>query len=238
MPQPFPLDRADRRPYYPLVATGWLLAAGCVGPASIAPANLAPVGLDSVAQWVALLQPRAPLRYELRWRFENRNGSAAGRAAARFAPPDTLRFDYRGPFGRSGSALVVGAAAVWAEPEEDFRDLIPVAPILWASLGIAQPVPDGVDLLGRDEPTRRAWRYVDGNEELDFIHQQGPAPRFLAELRRDGRILGVARVDLAAASGPARAADLRFPAAGSRFSLTVQRVDTVAAFGAETWRRP
>jgi hypothetical protein len=238
MPQPFPLDRTSRHPYYPLVATGALIVAGCVRLTSIAPANLAPLAGDSVAQWAATLQPHVRLHYDLRWRFENSNGRAAGRAAVRYAPPDTLRFDYRGPFGRSGSALVVGQEAVWAEPEGDFRDLIPVAPILWASLGIAQPVPDGVEILGREEPGRRAWRYVDGNEELDFIHEQGPPPRFLAELRRDGRILGVARVDLAPPAGPATTADMRFPRDGSRFTLSVQRVDTVAAFGPETWRRP
>jgi hypothetical protein len=31
---------------------------------------------------------------------------------------------------------------------------------------------------------------------------------------------------------------MRFPRDGSRFSFTVERVDTVAAFGPETWRRP
>ena len=238
MPQLFPLDRAGRRPYYQLVATGVAIVAGCRGPASIAPANLAPVARDSVAMWVAMLRPQVPLHYDLRWRFENQNGRAAGRAAVRFAPPDTLRFDYRGPFGRSGSALVVGDEAVWAEPEGDFRDLIPVAPILWASLGIAEPVPDGVEVLGREEPTRRAWRYVDGNEEIDFIHQRDTLPRFLAELRRDGRVVGYANVVLTPPSGPAARADMRFPRDGSRFSFTVERVDTVAAFGPETWRRP
>jgi hypothetical protein len=238
MPQLFPLDRTRRRPYYHLVATGVAIVAGCTGFASIAPANLAPIARDSVATWVATLQPRVPLHYDLRWRFENQNGRAAGRAAVRFAPPDTLRFDYRGPFGRSGSALVVGRDAVWAEPEGDFRSLIPVAPVLWASLGIAPPVPPGVEVLGREEPTRRAWRYVDGYEEIDFIHQRDTRPRFLAELRRGGRVVGFAQVELAAPDGPATRADMRFPRDGSRFSFTVQRVDTVAAFGPETWRRP
>jgi hypothetical protein len=238
MPQPFPLDPADRRPYYPLVATGLLVLAGCTPLKSIAPANLAPVAEDSVEQWVAELRPRTPLTFELRWRFENSNGRAAGRAAVRFAPPDTLRFDYRGPFGRSGSALVVGNDAVWAEPEGDFRSLIPVAPVLWAALGIAPSPPAGVQTLGSSEPTRRAWRYVDGNEEIDFIHEWSSAPRFLAELRRDGRIVGVARVELVQRQGPPAAADMRFPRERSRFTLAVQRVDTVKAFGPETWRRP
>jgi hypothetical protein len=238
MPQVFPLDRAAGRPYSQLVAAGVAIVAGCRGPASIAPANLAPLAPESVATWAAPLQPRVPLHFDLRWRFENRNGRAAGRAAVRFAPPDTLRFDYRGPFGRSGSALVVGHEAVWAQPEGDFRSLIPVAPVLWASLGIAQPVPGGVEVLGREEPTWRAWRFVDGNEETDFIHQRDTPSRLLAELRRDGRVIAVATVELAAPAGPPTRADMRFPRDGSRFSLTVHRVDTVAPFAPETWRRP
>jgi hypothetical protein len=238
IPQPFPLDRTGGLPYYPLAAAAAVLVVGCTGLTSFAPANLAPIAADSVAQWVRALQPGVPLHYDLRWRFENDNGRAAGRAAVRFAPPDTLRFDYRGPFGRSGSALVVGDEAVWAEPEGDFRSLIPVAPVLWASLGIVVPAPDGAALLGMDEPARRAWRYAYGDEELDFIHERDTTPRLLAELRRAGRIVGVAEVALASDSGPPTAAAMRFPRDRSRFFLTVQRVDTVPAFGPETWRRP
>jgi hypothetical protein len=238
MPQLFPLDRTGGGFYYPLVTAAAAIVVGCTGITSIAPANLAPIAADSVARWVAALQPGMPLHYDLRWRFENENGRAAGRAAVRFAPPDTLRFDYRGPFGRSGSAVVVGTEAVWAEPEGDFRSLIPVAPVLWASLGIAVPAPDGAVVLGRDEPGQRAWRYAYGDEELDFIHERDSTPRLLAELRRAGRIVGVAQVALASDSGPPTAAGMRFPRDGSRFSFTVQRVDTVPAFGPDTWRRP
>jgi hypothetical protein len=237
-PQPFPLDRPRRRLYYPLVVTGAALVGGCTGLQSIAPANLAPIPRDSVAGWVGTLQPAVSLHYDLRWRFENQNGRAGGRAAVRFAPPDTLRFDYRGPFGRSGSAVVVGDDAVWAEPEGDFRSLIPVAPILWAALGIATPVPADGALLGHEGPERRAWRYVDGDQELDFIHEPGAPPRLLAELRRGGRIVGLAEVALASPTGPSTSADLRFPPDRSRLTFLVQRVDTVAAFGPDTWRRP
>jgi hypothetical protein len=238
MPQPFPLDRTSGRPYYALAAAAAAVVVGCTGLTSIAPANLAPIAADSVAPWIAALQPRVPLHYDLRWRFENDNGRAAGRAAVRYAPPDTLRFDYRGPFGRSGSALVVGDEAVWAEPEGDFASLIPVAPVLWASLGIVVPAPVGAAVLGMDEPARRAWRYVYGDEELDFIHERDSTPRLLAELRREGRIVGVAHVALAPDVGPPTSAVMRFPRDRSRFSFTVRQVDTVAAFGPETWRRP
>jgi hypothetical protein len=60
----------------------------------------------------------------------------------------------------------------------------------------------------------------------------------LAELRRGGRIVGLAEVALASPTGPSTSADLRFPPDRSRLTFLVQRVDTVAAFGPDTWRRP
>jgi hypothetical protein len=238
MRQPFSLDPPRRGSYYALIVLG-VLSGACVPPLkSIAPTDLRPVAPDTVARWTAEFQPAVRLAYELRWRFENQNGRAGGRATVRFAPPDTLRFDYRGPFGKSGSALLVGQEAQWAEPEGDFRNLIPVAPILWAALGIAVPASGGSELLGSASPTRRAWRYVDGDEAIDFIYQWAPEPRLLAELRRADEIVGVADVTLAARSRTPAEAVMRFPGDRSRFSFTVQGVDTVASFPPDTWRRP
>jgi hypothetical protein len=194
---------------------------------------------DTVAAWSAAFRPTVPLQFELRWRFENREGTAAGRASGRYAPPDTLRFDYRGPFGRSGAALVVGNAAVWSEPEGDVENLVPVAPILWAALGIV-PVPaEGTAILGDATPERRAWRYAAGDRVVDYIRVMHPHPRLLAELREADRILGVVEVtlDTTAAARPV-SAEMRFPPQRSTFSLTVRQVDSVAAFPTETWKRP
>ncbi|MDH3495791.1 MAG: hypothetical protein OER21_03450 [Gemmatimonadota bacterium] len=230
------LDRSRWRSYYPLVVAA-LVGAGCTPRlTSIAPVDLVPIPADSAAGWARAFRPAAPLQYELRWRFENRQGRSAGRATVRYAPPDTVRFDYRGPFGRSGSAVVVGGEAVWAEPEGDFRSLIPVAPVFWAALGVTLPPPAEAMVYGRDGPRRRAWRYVDGNEAIDFIHLREQS-RFLAELRRDDRIAGVADVELAAASRAPVGAVMRFPADGSRLSFTVTSIDTVASHPPETWIR-
>jgi hypothetical protein len=239
MPQALPLDQAGGFPYHALLALGLAAAgAGCVpGLKSIAPVNLVPTPLDTVGTWATEFRPRVPLKYELRWRFENNQGTSGGRAAVRFAPPDTLRFDYRGPFGRSGSAVIVGGEALWSEPEADFRSLVPVAPILWAALGIAVPASSGAAVLGLDEARRRAWRYVEGEEALDFIYEREPAPRLLAELRHGTRIEGVVAVDLVGSTRrPARAV-MRFPESGSKLTFTVQALDSVAAFPPDTWQR-
>lgn len=217
-----------------------LAVAGCVGTIrSIAPTNLAPMPPDSAAAWASPFQPTVPLLFELRWRFENREGTAAGRATARYAPPDTLRFDYRGPFGRSGSALVVGDEAVWSAPEGDVDNLVPVAPVLWAALGIVRPPAGDSRVLGSETPERQAWRYATGDREVDYIRVMGARPRLLAELREGGRILGVVETALDSA-GTARpvTSEMRFPAQRSKFSLTVRQVDSVAAYPPGTWDRP
>lgn len=205
---------------------------------TIAPENLTPITADSVLGWTTPFQPTVPLQFDLRWRFENREGSAAGRAVARYAPPDTLRFDYRGPFGRSGSALVVGNEAVWSEPEGDIDNLIPVAPVLWAALGIVAAPEEGSTLLGNETAERQAWRYVLGDRAVDYIRVLRPRARLLAELRELDRILGVVDVELSdSAPTTPVAAVMQFPSQRSKFSLTVRQVDTVAPFPSETWQR-
>ncbi len=239
MRQALLLDRLGGLPYHALVAVGLVAAgAGCVrGLKSIAPANLLPTSADTVSMWAAEFQPRVPLQYELRWRFENNQGSSAGRAAVRYAPPDTLRFDYRGPFGKSGSAVIVANDPLWADPEGDFQGLVPVAPILWAALGIVVPPGGGATTAGRQEARWRAWRYVNGEEAIDFIYQRGSTPRLQAEVRHSERVAGVVVVELAPdAPRPTRAV-MRFPGGGSRLTFTVQALDSVAAFPPDTWNR-
>lgn len=215
------------------------LTVACAGAIrSIAPANLQPVSADSAAAWAAPFRPADPLEFTLRWVFENREGRAAGRAVARYAPPDTLRFDYRGPFGKSGSALVVGDTAVWSEPDGDIDNLVPVAPILWAALGIVTPADSSARLLGLAAGGRRAWRYVAGLRALDYIHVTGAEPQLLAELRDADEILGVVRVVLAGGGTAPVSAKMQFPGERSTFELTVREVKSVAAFPPETWQRP
>src|SRR5258708_36362966 len=47
---------------------------------SIAVVGLAPLPRSTLAEWVSHYAPRNPVRYELRWRFQNDQGAAGGRA--------------------------------------------------------------------------------------------------------------------------------------------------------------
>lgn len=237
MRQALQLDRLSRSLYYGLIALGLGAWLGCTGPRSIAPSGLAPVPADSARAWAAPLTPTRSLRYRLRWRFVNQKGSSGGRAAVRIAPPDTLRFDYRGPFGKSGSAVVIGDSLLWAEPAEDVDRLVGAAPLFWAALGVpVQPSGPEHQVLGRRWSSHVAWRYVDGEEELDFIYTPRGGGRLQAELRRGGRIIGGTDVRFAP-DGTPTTATMRFPRDASRFSFTVEATDTVAAFDPDTWHR-
>jgi hypothetical protein len=238
MRQALRLDRLDGLPYHAL-GVGGLVAAlmGCAHSLrSIAPVDLLPASPDTIGAWSADFRPLVPLKYQLRWRFENSLGASAGRAVVRYAPPDTLRFDFRAPLGRSGSAVIVRGEPVWAEPAGDFEDLVPVAPILWAALGIVMTPADSATLMGRDEPGWRAWRYVQGEEAIDFIYQRGPSPRLQAEVRHGERVAGVVAVDLAPTNPWPTRAVMRFAGGGS-LTFTVQARDSVAAFPPDTWQR-
>jgi len=231
------LDRPTRLAYYRLALIGLPALAACsAGLASIAPADLAPIGPELVAEWRGGFVPDRHRRYDIRWRFYTPKGSTAGRAAIRVAPPDSLRFDYRGPFGRSGAALVLGDSVAWAEPEKDVRDLIRLAPVFWAALGIPPAPRAGATTSARDGASRRAWRQVEGPDTLDVVHVRGAGPRLLSQLRQGG-ITAATDTRFGPDGLPVRG-EMRFPRDGSAFIFTVETADTAVTFDAATWRHP
>ncbi len=204
---------------------------------SIALVGLAPLPRSTLAEWVSHYAPRNPVRYELRWRFQNDQGAAGGRAVVRIVPPDSLRLDFRGPFGKSGAAVVVGDSGVWSKPEGDFRDVLRSAPLFWAALGMPLPPGPRVETGGLDRPDGRAWRYATGQDTTDFVEVRAPA-KLLAETRRGGRIVGLAEAQFDQAGRRVVASRLDFPVAQSRFTFSVSAVDTSAVFSSEIWRQP
>lgn len=222
-----------------LAVTAALGALACV-PAihSIAPLGLEPVAPDTIAAWLHAYQPATRVRYDLRWRFVTPKGSTAGRAAVRIAPPDSARFDYRGPFGKSGAAMILGDSALWAVPEKDTRDLLPAAPLFWAALGCPRLPARDAALYARWRTGSRAWRYVAGRDTMDFV-ESGPGPeKLLTEVRRGGEIVASAEIRFQAGSRVPSEARLRFPRDGSALLLTMQGAETVADFDPVIWRRP
>lgn len=206
---------------------------------SIAPDNLAPVSADSVTRWVLDFTPRTSIRYDLRWRFQNDRGSTGGRAAARIAPPDSLRIDLRGMLGRSGAAVVVGSTGVWARPEGDFKDILQSAPLFWAALGMPLRPPAGIETFGENRAERRAWRYAVASDTFDFVVlRDRPVQHLLAEMRRRGKIVGVVDAQFDSAGARVVSARMDFPAQEYRFTFSVEAVDSSEIFGSEIWARP
>ncbi len=232
------LDRPKARSYYAACAALLGTLTACAPrPASIAPAGLAPVSPETVATWLAAYTPGTPRRYDLRWRFLTPKGSTAGRAAVRVKAPDSLRFDYRGPFGRSGAAVLVGDSAVWAEPEKDARDLIPMAPLFWAALGLPLAPPRDAEQFGRQNGVGRAWRYVVRGDTLDFVEVGNGPLRLLTEVRRD-RILATTDTRFRPGTRVPLEGQMRFPVEGTLFTFTVEAIDSTSAFDPGIWRRP
>lgn len=231
--------KAGVRLYYALTAALVPGLAACAsGLKSIAPSGLEPAPRETIEAWLVSYRPAGPVRYGLRWRFANPKGSTAGRAAVRIAPPDTLRFDYRGPFGRSGAAVIVADSALWAAPERDTRELLPAAPLFWAALGIPQPPPEAALVSGRAAAGGRAWRYVAEADTMDFV-EIGPGPeRLLTEVRRQGKIVASGEVRFRPGGRAPLEARVRFPQDGAALIFTVEGIESVAAFDPSTWRRP
>jgi hypothetical protein len=153
------------------------------------------------------------------------------------APPDSLRFDYRGPFGRSGAALLLGDSVIWAEPEQDVRELIPLAPLFWAALGIPLRPSETASLLARENGAHRAWRVMTGKDTLDLVHVLTAPARLLTQLRQDG-ISAATEVRFGEAGVIPLRGEMRFPREGIAFIFTVQGVDSTVVFDAATWRHP
>ncbi len=220
-----------------LAAGGLGLLAGCTPRlGSMAPQGFVPAEWDLVAGWVAEMTPSRPRLYEIRpWRYRNEQGSAAGRASIRIVPPDSLRFDYRGPLGWSGNAAIVGDSALWMT-SEDFEGLITYAPLFWTALGIPPVPPDTTPVFSLIGDDFRAWRYILAQDTLDFVLRGSPAVSLLGEIRRQGQVLAQATVKLDPITGLATQSKIDFYNI-SRFEFTVQSVDTLASFDSTIWQK-
>lgn len=213
-----------------------ILLAGC--PAGrldpLIPSPLAPVPRDSAVAWSQSVLPRVPLAYRIEWRYRDRDIGIRGRGTARLAPPDSLRFDYQGPFRRSGAAVVIGDSVTWAEPTGDFESLLPAIPILWASFGIVrEPAPDAEVFLDRGKEGQRMWRFVRGGDTLEYVAH---GRRLLqSEWRRGGNTVARGTTTFDTLAMPAGATIL-FPEAPARFEFTVVGIDSGAVIPPALWR--
>ncbi len=146
----------------------------------------------------------------------------------------------RGAIRRSASifatrAVVVGDSALWADPEENFRSLVPAVRMLWAALGVVRPPDTGARVAGVAVPPRTIWRFVEGTDTLDYVATDSSPRTLEAEWRREGKVLARSRTELDGRAQPTKAR-IDFPEARARFELTVVGVDTAAVFAPSLWR--
>jgi len=205
---------------------------------------VAPVARDSAVAWTRATLPRTPTLIRFRWRYQDERVKYAGRGTVRIAPPDSLRFDYAGPLGLgSGAAVVIGDSVLWADPEENFRSLVPAIPMLWAAFALVRPPADDANVLGAQlvdslsHKRRVVWRFAQPQDTLDYMvtDSAGRESMLEAEWRRRGKMVARSRSRLDAME---RAASARvdFPEASARFELTVVLVDTAAVIAPAVWR--
>ncbi len=168
----------------------------------------------------------------------------AGRGTARIVSPDSLRFDYVGPLGwGSGSAVVIGDSVAWADPDKNFRSLVPAIPMLWAAFAMVQPPADDAVVFGTrladssQHRQRTVWRFAQVEDTLDYVvtDSAGRESVLEAEWRRRGKVVARSRSQLDAL-GRAANARVDFPEAPAKLELTVVAVDTAAVIPPALWR--
>jgi len=205
------------------------------------PALQPPVDRDSAVAWAAATLPHRATAVRFRWKYRDEDMSAAGRGQVRMAPPDSLRLDYAATFGlKTGAGVVVGDSIRWADPESDFRALVPAIPMLWAALGYVRPAARRAMVtggrLGRSGMGGWALRVVTGADTLEYELSEGHAPELRAQWRRAGRMVAASRTRFGP-DGRAATARMDFPEGAARFELTVVAVDTAAVIAPVLWHR-
>ena len=231
------------RPWRPVRLLGVFVVLAAVSgcrpqPTSFGPEAMEPIDMATVREWVAGLAPSTATRYDLRWTFQTQQGAVRGQAALRIVPPDTLRFDYRGPFGRSGAAFLVDDDLIWAVPEGEVELLIQAAPLFWAALGLPRTPPAGSDIFGVETEGSRRWQYGVNGDTLAYVVSSIPERRFLASMRQLDDVLGHVEVNYDAQTNLPAKVTLTFPETASRFLMDVASIDTTATFSADVWKRP
>ncbi len=211
--------------------------AACPRVAPLVPMPLGAGNRDSAAVWSLATEPHTHMAIRFRWKYQDADKRWGGRGQARIAPPDSLRFDYVGPLGLgAGAAAVVADSTIWADPEKNFRSLVPAVRMLWAGLGIVRPPrPDATVFRGGGpDSSFQIWRFVQDADTLDYRQTRSSPGVLEAEWRQQGKVLARSRTELDARGRPA-SARIDFPEGRARFEFTVVAIDTTAAFDPAIW---
>lgn len=201
------------------------------------PSGAAPLTPEQVRTWVAPTQPKQKRLVRFRWLYKTETSSAGGRGSVRIAPPDTTRFDIAGPLGAGkAAAMIVGDSAIWVEPPDAIKKLVPSYPLMWALFGVARPPVAGARLRGLETAERglTAWEYAAGDETIEYSRT---ATVLTAQVKRKGRVLGRTTTTFDS-TGVLAKARLEVPSVPSRLDVTFTKVEQPKAFEADVWKQP
>jgi hypothetical protein len=213
---------------------------GCTAafPAPPMPHALHRVSFEQARAWV---RPTIPATHEdlrFNWKFREPDQSLGGRGAAKIAPPDSLRVDFRGPLGAgAGAGVVIGDSAAWADPPDELDKLVPSYPLLWAMVGIARPPGPTWDVQGRADPGVVAWRYSRGADTVDWVRSRGGVDVLEVSFRQGGRVVGRVVTVFRPDGRPARSR-LDVPSTPARLDITFDAGTRLAKFDQDMWNAP
>lgn len=201
------------------------------------PAGLAPAGEAAAIAWADSTRPAESRDVRFRFLFQDDRSSAGGRGRARLALPDSIRFDVRGPLGSGqAAAFVVGDTAIWAEPEEDVKKLVPNFPLFWAMLGIVRRPDSGSHVRTLRDGTVTAWQFASGGDTVEYVRLASPEPRLIAEVRERGRRVG--RVETRFGTDGLPSSSRLVVPGKARLDLTFYQNTKAGVLAPETWARP
>ena len=222
--------------------SGMALAAACGGgglaPLPL-PTGMVPASIADAARWSDSTRPGGGRDIRFRWKFlDQHDAAAAGRGRARLAAPDSIRIDAAGSLGIGKAAgFMVGDTALWADPEEEFRKLVPNYPLFWAMLGIARSPAAGSGVRTYRDGTVTAWQFTLGQDTVEYVRESGPVPRLIAEVRQGGKRVGRVETKFGPEGLPT-SSRLIVAHPPSRLDLTFYQNAQARNFAPDTWSRP
>jgi hypothetical protein len=219
-----------------------LLLAACGGGAGgitlPRPIGFAPASATEAAAWARGTRPTDAREIRFRWQFRDDRGAAGGRGRVRWAAPDSARLDVVGPLGSGrAAAFVSGDTALWAEPEEDIKRLVPKYPLFWGLLGVARGPDAGTQVLKSAGPDLVAWQYVAGADTTDYVKLGGTTPWLIVDVREGGKKVGTVETRFGTDGRPATAR-LIVPSVPARLDITFSSNAKATSFAPDTWVRP
>ncbi len=226
----------------PVLILGLLgLAAGCGGSGQIRlpkPSGFVPGETQAATAWARSTLPDGAREIRFRWQFRDDKGAAGGRGRVRLAVPDSARLDVQGPLGSGrAAALVAGDTALWAQPADDVKRLVPNYPLFWALLGVARAPSNGATVQRSSDPEMTAWRYHRGADTLDYVWTGGNPGKLIAQVREGGRQVGTVETTFGPDGQPV-SARLIVPSAPARLDITFSSIQKATSFEPDTWTPP